>query len=191
MGAMSSGLQFLIETICGLYAFVIFLRILLELVQADYYNPLSQFVIAFTNRPVKLLQRLLPRLTMIDLPAVVLLLLVELVKLLLLSVLITQFPNLIGLLLLAIAELFAQLVTLYIFLIIIFAVLTWVSTPRLMPLLTILHSLVNPLLKLVRRWVPTVSGIDLSPIIVIMVLYFINIVLFNPFVSWARLWAFY
>ena len=55
-----NALLFLINTLFGLYAYVLILRILLQMVRADFYNPLSQFIWRVTNPPTQLLRHVIP-----------------------------------------------------------------------------------------------------------------------------------
>ena len=72
---------FLIETLLRLCMLVIMLRILLQLVRADFYNPLSQFVIKITNPVLAPLRRIIPSSTTFDLSAWIFLFLLGGIKL--------------------------------------------------------------------------------------------------------------
>ena len=59
-GNVTSGVMFLVDTLLSLYAMVVLLRFLLQMVRADFYNPLSQFVVRATNPLLMPLRRPLP-----------------------------------------------------------------------------------------------------------------------------------
>ena len=63
MGAPYAGnaLTFLVQVAFGIYILVLMLRVLLEVLQADYYNPLSQFVVKLTEPVLAPLRRIVPR----------------------------------------------------------------------------------------------------------------------------------
>ena len=64
----------IIQVVFGLYTLAVMLRLLLQLVRADFYNPVSQFLVALTNPLLRPLRRIIPGLYGIDLAAVLLLL---------------------------------------------------------------------------------------------------------------------
>ena len=68
---------FLIDTVLGFYILIVMLRFLLQLTRADFYNPISQFVVKITNPPLTRLRRVIPGFWGIDLAAVVLLIALE------------------------------------------------------------------------------------------------------------------
>ncbi|MEM9244073.1 MAG: YggT family protein [Pseudomonadota bacterium] len=177
---LSDGLVFLVDVVFSLYIYVIILRVLLEFMRADYYNPLCQLVLKLTDRPVLFLQKLLPRLSVIDLPALILLIIVELIKLALLCLITAQVFPVFTFLKVIIADLVGQLIMLYCFMIILFAILSWVQNPRTAAMIFVLSTLINPVLKPIRRIIPLISGVDLSPLIALIILYFIYIVLVAP-----------
>ena len=68
---------FLIETLIGLYLIVVMLRFLMQFVRADFRNPVSKFVFAVTDPPLKPMRRVIPGLFGIDLSSVVLMLAIQ------------------------------------------------------------------------------------------------------------------
>ena len=57
---------FLVRTLFDLYIFVVMLRFLLQLMRADFYNPISQFVVRATQAPLQPLRQVLPGVRGID-----------------------------------------------------------------------------------------------------------------------------
>ena len=53
---------FLIETLFGLYILIVMLRFLLQWARADFYNPVSQFIVKATQAPLAPLRRVVPAL---------------------------------------------------------------------------------------------------------------------------------
>lgn len=180
---MTNGLVFLISTLFSLYIYVVLLRILLELVRADYYHPICQFVLKLTDKPVAILQKGLPRLRSFDLPALLLIVIVELIKLALLALLAGISMSIASFCILLVAQLVDQLLSLFIFLIIVFAVLSWIPNANTAALLSVLHKLLEPILKPIRQFVPLIGGIDLSPLIALLIIYFIRIAVLAPIMS--------
>jgi YggT family protein len=78
----------------------------------------------------------------------------------------------------AIASLLHMLLQTYIWIVIIAAVLTWVRPDPYNPIVQIIYKITNPAYVFVKRYIPTmVNGIDLSPIIIILGLQFIDMFL--------------
>lgn len=178
---------FLVQTVFGLYLLVVMLRLVLQIVRADFYNPLSQFLVKVTNPPLKPLRRFIPGIAGIDMASVVLLYGLKLAEIMLLS-LFPRYPTpeLVGLFVLAAAELIALLVNVFLFAIIIQAILSWVSPGTYNPIAGLLHQLTDPVLRPARRIIPPISGMDLSPMVAIIVIYLFTMLFVHPLLDWGR-----
>lgn len=181
MNYVSNAGVFLIQTIFGLYAIVVMLRLLLQLVRADFHNPISQFLVKATSAPLRPLRRFIPGYAGIDFAALVLLLILKLVEISLIS-LFPEFPTLAlgGAVALALVELLKLLVNVYIFGIIIMAVLSWVSPGTYNPVAALLHQLTEPVLRPFRRLLPPMSGMDLTPLIALIALWIVMLLVIAP-----------
>lgn len=180
-GYVSNAGVFLIQTLIGLYALTFMLRFLLQAVRADFYNPFSQFLVKVTNPVVKPLRRIIPGIGGIDwasLIAVILLMLLEFVLIGLLPRF--SLPSVPGLIVLAIAETLSLLLNIFMFSIIIQAILSWVNPGSYNPIVGLLHQLTAPVLNPIRRIVPPISGLDLSPMVAIIVLYLLTMLFIQP-----------
>lgn len=70
-----------------------------------------------------------------------------------------------------------SLITIYIWVVIIAALLTWVRPDPTNPIVQVLYRLTEPAYTLIRRFIPTVfNGIDLAPIIIIVGLQIIDVI---------------
>ena len=169
-GYLSDAGFFLIDTILGLYILIILLRFMLQLTRADFYNPLSQFIVKATNPPLVRLRQIVPGLWGLDLAAIVLLLILEGLRLTLIALMVGQTPHFAGVIILSIGELLKLTIYVIIFSIFIRALLSWVSSGAHHPMTRILSSFTEPLLTPARRLLPPTGGLDLSPIIIFIVL---------------------
>lgn len=160
----------IVNTVFGLYIFSVLLRFLFQLVRADFYNPFSQFLVRFTNPPLLPLRRVVPGFGGIDLASIVLLLTLETLRLYLVAKLQGVSPAFVPLFVLAIFELVET--TLWIFIIAVFVrvLASWFSPHSDNPLMDLLVSLTEPLMRPARRLIPPISGLDLSPIAVLLLL---------------------
>ena len=164
-----SAYAFLIETLFGLYLLAIMLRFLLQLARADFYNDLVQFLVKVTNPPLRPLRRFIPGLMGLDLAAIVLMLILKTIELLLLGV--KPSGNLV---LLAGAELIWLAINIFLIAIIIRVILSWFNFLGPHPLVNLLYQLTEPVLEPIRRLLPAMSGLDLSPLLASIALIFLS-----------------
>lgn len=177
---------FVIQTVFGLYILAVMLRLLLQWVRADFYNPVSQFLVKVTNPPLRPLRRVIPGWGGIDLASVLLLFVLELIEQFLINTALGVAQPVAGLALSAVVALLALLLNIYLFGIIIQAILSWVAPTSYNPAVGLLHSLTEPLLAPARRFIPPISGIDLSPIAVLLLLQLTKMLILAPLADVAR-----
>jgi YggT family protein len=159
---------------------------LLQLTRADFYNPLSQFIVKATNPPLGRLRQIVPGLWGIDLGAIVLLLILEGLRLTLTTLMLGHTPRVSGLLILSIGELLKLAVYVVVFSIFVRALLSWVSSGANHPMARLLGSFTEPLLAPARRLLPATGGLDLSPIILFIILTLILKLIVNPLLDFGR-----
>jgi YggT family protein len=172
---------FLIEIIFGLYILAVLLRFLLARVRADFYNPLSQFIVKVTNPPIKPLRRLIPGYFGIDWPSIVLLFLVQGLEIILISLVASgHVPSPLGLFVLTLAYLIKEVIYVYLFIIFIQIVISWINPGAYNPITVIMYQLSEPILKPARKLIPSAGGFDFSPMVVIIGLQLLIILLVSP-----------
>ena len=175
--------MFLIDTAFSLYLMVVILRLWLQLVRADFYNPFSQFVVKATNPLVLPLRRIIPSLGRLDTATLLLAYAVMLTKLLLLQVISAGQIILVPSLILAAIFLVKEVLTLLFWILVIRALLSWFSQGR-SPVEYVMYQLTEPVLAPVRRILPPLGGLDLSVLVVLIGLQFLNILFSNLFSNW-------
>ena len=173
-GYFSQAGVFLIGVLFGFYILLVMVRFLLQAVRADFYNPVSQFVVRLTTPPLRPLRRIIPGIGGIDVAALVLLLVLQLVELVLIQSIMGQKLHPAVLLVLAVGELVALALMIFIIAIIIQVVLSWIQPGAYNPVTVVIHQLTTPVLRPFQRLVPPVSGIDLSPMVALLVLYLLR-----------------
>ncbi len=169
---MNNALLFLVKTLLDLYILTFLLRLLLQWVRADFYNPLSQFIVRVTNPLVRPLRRVIPPIGGIDTATLLVILGLELAATALLLGMATggPLPGLVTLLYLAVLRTLVLLLRLYFVAILISVILSWVGRDARHPLVALLNSVVEPVLRPVRRILPSIGGLDLSPLIVLLLI---------------------
>jgi len=185
-GYLSQAGLFLVETLFSLYILAVLLRFLFQLVRADFYNPISQFLVTVTNPPLRPLRRVVPGFWGVDLAAVVLLLALTVLKLYVLYLLLGQTPGAGGVLVMAVADLLNTTIWIFIVTLFIRVILSWVNPGGYNPALGLLYSLTEPLMRPARRLLPAVGGLDLSPIAVFILLYLSRILIVAPLMDLGR-----
>lgn len=174
---------FLVSTLFSLYILMILLRTLLAMARADFYNPISQFLVTATDPALRPLRRVLPSIGMIDTAAFFLMFALKILEIWLVALLSGLAIGLGILLLASLFQLLQLVIYVYIFSIIIEAVMSWFAAGGSMrpnPLASLLHSLNRPLLAPLRRILPQTGMIDLSPLVAIIGLN-VLLILLNSF----------
>ena len=169
-GYFGNAAVFLIQTVFGLYVLAVLLRFLLQWVHADFYNPVSQFLVKMTTPLLRPLRRVIPGFGGIDFASVALMLALQLIELVLVTQLLGQPLSVGGLMVLAVAGLLSLLIKVFLFSILIQVILSWVRPGDHSPVSMLLYQLNEPLLAPARRIIPAISGLDLSPVLVLVLL---------------------
>lgn len=173
---------FLVETLFDLYIIVLMLRFILQQVRADFYNPISQFIVKATAPVVNPARRVIPGIGGIDLATIVVVVLVIAIKLSIVSLLAGYSPSLAALLLTGLRDFITLALNVFIFAIIIHAVLSWINPDPYNPVSALLFSITRPVLDPFRRIIKPVGGLDLSPLVALIALMFVErlvVYLFN------------
>jgi YggT family protein len=177
---LKAALIYLIGTLSDLYLLTFLLRFIMQWVRADFYNPFSQFVVTVTNPLVVPARRLLPSVRAIDLPTLLVLILLECAVTLVLigiggySVAPDVFLYIVML------RLVSLTLGTYAICIIVYVILTWVAPASYSPIALVVSQLIAPILRPVRRLIPPISGFDLSPMFVLILIWAAMIVVRSP-----------
>ena len=166
----SASLIYLISTITDLYVTAILLRLLLQWVKADFYNPLSQFLVKVTNPVLVPARRVIPSVGKLDTASVVVMLLLELLQLVVISLLSKTDFGFQFLLLFAVRKLLIALLLTYFVLIIARVIISWFASQSRHPLIPLVYQLTEPVLRPINRVLPSLGGVDLSPLIALIAL---------------------
>lgn len=169
-------MRFLVEIVFDLFLIVVLLRIWMQVVRADFYNPLSQFVVKVTNPLVLPLRRLLPMAGRWDLASLMLAWLVGIGKYVVLSAVI-GIPFIWGdILLVGTLSVFSQFLDLLFWVVLIRALMSWFAQGY-NPMIALLGQLTEPFLAPIRRIIPPIGGLDLSVLVLIIAIQAVRIVI--------------
>ncbi|WP_219210261.1 YggT family protein [Variovorax boronicumulans] len=170
--------SFLLDVIVGLLGGACLLRLYMQYHRVPFGNPLGRFVFAVSDWIVMPLRRIVPSIKRWDVASAVAAWLLVMVKFLLLLLLVGQFGRIAILPLVSLIGLLQLVVSGLTALLLVYAVLSWVPGASAM-LLDLVSRLAEPIVRPLRRVIPLVGGIDLSPLAAIVLLQVVAIVLGN------------
>jgi YggT family protein len=165
---LANPLEFLVTTLFSLYILAVMLRFLLGVVRADFYNPVSQFLVRITNPLLIPMRKVIPSLGKYDTSALLLMLLLQLASLGIVVLLRGISVSFVALLMVAVGELVMLVINVFMFAIIIQVVLSWVNPGNYNPVTALLYNITSPIMRPIQRIIPPFSGIDLSPLVAII-----------------------
>lgn len=167
---LSGALIYLVSTLTDLYVTAILLRLLLQWVRADFYNPLSQFLVKVTNPVLVPARRLVPSIGKLDTASVLVMLLLELLQLVFISLLGSTDFGFQFLFLFAVRKLLVALLLTYFVLIIAMVLVSWFASGSRHPLIPLIYQLTEPVLRPIQKLLPPLGGVDLSPLFALIAL---------------------
>jgi YggT family protein len=177
---LTDPIVFLVQTLFGLYAMVVLLRFLLQWARADFYNPVSQFVVKVTTPALRPFRQLIPGFAGMDLAALFVAWLVKSLELAIVALLVLPGVNPLRALGWAFPELVSLAINIFIGAVLIRVVLSWLNPDPYHPLAGLLDRLTSPIMEPAQRLVPPVGGLDLSPVLVMVGLVLLKYVLIPP-----------
>jgi YggT family protein len=174
---MQNALIFLVKILADLYMLTYLLRFVMQWVRADFYNPLAEFILRVTNPLVLPARRFVPRTAHVDFPTLAVLIILQCVAtwaLLRIGGLTFTADAFILYVLLRLINLALWFYTVSI---LVYVILSWIGQPYHHPIVVILRDLNEPLLGPVRRLIPPIGGLDLSPLLVLILIQAVVIML--------------
>ena len=171
---MDGGTINIIRLVVDIYATVLLVRLLLQLVQADFFNPLSQTIFKITAPVVEPLHKIFPTIGRFNTAALVSAILVKwslfIIMIVFGQVLVEQLPTY---LFIAALSLLGTLIEIYFYGILIVAISSWIGTTS-HPTVRLVSQIIDPYMKPFRKIIPPLGMIDISPMVAIFTLIFIR-----------------
>ncbi len=177
---MTDPIIFLIDTLLSLYILAVLLRFLLQWCGADFYNPISQFLVKITHPPLRILRRFVPSIGKIDTSSLVLMLALQMLADFSILLLKGVTINIGALAVLSLTQLISLLLNVLVFAVFARALLSWMNPGTFNAAASILETLTEPLLDICRKMIPNLGGIDLSPLAALLLLQLAKMVLLPP-----------
>ncbi len=178
MAAANEILTYLVQTLLSLYLVAMLLRFVLQLVRADFYNPICQFLVKITNPLVLPLRRVIPGYAGMDLASLLLSLIIQMLAVAsLLALLGYGLPGPLQLIIWSVLGLVGLLVKIYFFALLAMIILSWIAPGTGHPAVFLLYQITEPVMAPFRKMLPSMGGMDFSPILLFILINVIQIAL--------------
>ncbi|QOY71303.1 YggT family protein [Pseudomonas sp. OST1909] len=161
---------FIIQTLGSLYLLIVLMRFILQLVRANFYNPLCQFVVKATQPLLKPLRRVIPSLFGLDMSSLVLALLLQILLFVVILMLNGYQAFTVLLLPWGLIGIFSLFLKIIFWSMIISVILSWVAPGSRSPGTELVAQITEPVLAPFRRLIPNLGGLDISPIFAFIVI---------------------
>lgn len=173
--------QLLVEVIFGAAIGLLILRVLLQVVRANFHNPICQFLYRVTNPVLIPMRRVVPAWRGLDVAGILLAWLLTALKLVILFSMLGQSLGVAGLAVMAVADLLGMLLTVGVVLLIVRIVLSFVGNGgSYHPAVPLVFSLTEPILKPIRRLLPAPGGLDFSPMLAWLGIMLLRMLIVQP-----------
>ena len=177
---LNNPLAFLVQTLFSLYILAVMLRFLLQLVRADFYNPVSQFLVKITHPILRPMRRAIPSFRKFDTASVVLMLVLQAVSVLVVQWIYGARPGIGAVAVLSVAELISLALNVILVAIIIEVIVSWINPHGYNPALALVYSITEPVLRPARNLLPPMGGFDFSPLVVLLAIQVLKMLLIPP-----------
>ena len=179
--------SYLIDVFLGLFVFALLLRFMLQWVRGDFYNPIGEFLVKFTNPVVIPLRRIVPGFMGLDFATLFATIAFSFVKTWLLLRIAGAQAAPFGLLIYTLAELLKLSVYIFMGAIIIRIIASWIAPHAAHnPIMSPVYALSEPLMSVARKVIPDIGGIDLSPMLVFVFLNLTQMLAIAPLYALAQ-----
>ena len=168
---------YLIQTFVGLYVLLIMIRFLMQISRVDYYNPICQGIVKFTDPAIGPFRRLIPTVRGVDFATLAVAFVIQLIAVVVIMML-SGYQMIEPLYLAWVAlGLFSMIFNIYFFALIIMVISSWIAPSSNHPALALVHQITDPICIPARKLLPAMGGLDLSIIIVFAALHIIDEIL--------------
>jgi len=160
---------FLVDNIAAFFVILLLARFHMQWLRVGFRNQIGEFVLATTSWIVLPLRRVIPGLAGLDLATLLAAWLAQCLGLWLRALIVGADPAFGAIALVAAIELVRYSVYILIFAVFIQAVLSWVNPEA--PVMPVFNAITRPFLRPLRRFIPPVGRVDLTPMILILLLF--------------------
>ncbi|ETI60681.1 YggT family protein [Marinomonas profundimaris] len=173
----SDPIVMLVKVILNLYLFIVLLRLILQLTRADFYNPISQGIVKATSPIILPLRKVIPAIGRLDTASLVLALAVQFLTVALIVFIKGGALAPVSYVIYTVAGTLYHLLDLYFWAMLISVILSWVAPGANHPGAMLVGQITEPLYRACQRVIPTLGGLDLSPIFIFLAISFLKQIL--------------
>ena len=167
---IAAAIVFIVNALASLYLLVLLLRFWMPWLRADFRNPLAQGILKFTNPLVIPVRRIVPSFGRLDTATVLVAFIVQYLTVLVLLLILGQTADFVTIAITSIVKLAVLSINLFVYAIFIRIILSWLSPGGYNPATAIITTLTEPVLRPFRRLIPSMGGIDISPVFAVILL---------------------
>jgi YggT family protein len=189
MSYLANAGAILVEVLFGLLVMLFVVRVVLQLVRANFHNPVCQFFYKATNPVLMPLRRVLKPWRSFDIAATLVAFVLECLKMLLLLMLAGVGVTLSALLVLGFAELLSFVLMMFFWLILARVILSFVGQGSYHPIVPLITQITEPVLRPLRRVLPTLGGFDLSPLVATLAILLARVLIVAPLMDLGAMLA--
>lgn len=170
----------LVEFVFGILVALVVLRVLLQLVRANFHNLICQFLYKATNPVLIPLRKIIPSWRRLDIAGIVLAWLLLAIKRVLIFAMFTSVPGILGIAIIAVADLLGFVLILMLVLIFVRVIISFVGGDSRQPVVPLIFQLTEPLLAPIRKRLPAPGGIDFSPMLALLAIALLRALAVQP-----------
>ncbi len=174
---MTLALLYIVKALTSLFLLLYLLRLWLPLVQADFRNPIAQGVMRLTSPLIIPARRFIPSIGRLDTAVIIVTYAIQYLVVVILLLIIQSMASPLVIAITSLLNLFILSLNLFFYAILIKIILSWVAPHTYNPVSAIASSMAEPILRPFRRLIPSMGGLDLSPILAIVILKAVEIYL--------------
>ena len=160
---------FLVDTVVSFFVFLLLARFHFQWLRVPFRNPMGEFLLATTSWAVVPARRVIPGLAGLDLATLLLAWLIQLLGLWAQAAIAGSAPGLAPLAAVAAVDLVRFSVYILVFAVFVQVAISWINPDA--PLAPLFDLVTRPFLRPLRRWVPPVGRVDLTPLVLLVILY--------------------
>ena len=159
---------FLVDVVASFFVFVLLARFHFQWLRVPFRNPIGEFVLATTGFMVLPVRRVIPGLAGLDLSSLLLAWLIQSISVWLQAQIIGNEPALFNVAMVALVDLLRYSIYVLVFAVIVQALLSWINPYT--PMAPVFDTITRPFLRPLRRFIPPLGGVDLTPLILLVIL---------------------
>lgn len=173
---LSESVRYIIDVVLGILLFMMIARLLLDYFRCDYYDPMCQAIVRITN-PIAMILKSLPRIAGINSGILILGFLISFLKIGFASQFQLVLP---AWLVVAFANYISTVLTFVFWILLARVVMSWLNPSPKQPGVKLVYQITEPMMSAVRRLLPAMGGLDLSPILLFVGIHLLRLLVVSP-----------